>query len=41
MKDLIAGSKKPKQKAHAVLDSTTGEKVGSVKEIKRVNLEHC
>ena len=41
MKDIIAGSKKPKQKAHAVLDSKTGEKVVSVEEIKRVNLEHC
>ena len=25
MKDIIAGSKKPKQEAHAVLDSKTGE----------------
>ena len=41
MKDMIAGSKKPKPEAHAVLDSRTGEKVVSVEEIKRVNLEHC
>ena len=41
MKDIIAGSKKPKQEAHAVLDSKTGEEVVSVEEIKRVNLEHC
>ena len=41
MKDIIAGSKKPKQEAHAILDSKTGEKVVSVEEIKRVNLEHC
>ena len=41
MKDIIAGSKKPKQEAHAVLDSKTGEKVVSVEEIKRVNLEPC
>ena len=40
MKDIIAGSKKPKQEAHAVLDSKTGEKVEK-EEIKRVNLEHC
>ena len=30
MKDIIAGSKKPKQEAHAVRDSKTGEKVVSV-----------
>ena len=41
MKDIIAGTKKPKQEAHAVLDSKTGEKVVSIEEIKRVNLEHC
>ena len=41
MKDIIAGQKKAKQEAHAVLDSETGEKVVSVEEIKRVNLEHC
>ena len=41
MKEIIGGSKKPKQEAHAALDSKTGEKVVSVEEIKRVNLEHC
>ena len=41
MKEIIAGPKKPKQEAHAVLDSKTGEKVVSVEEINRVNLEHC
>ena len=41
MKEIIGGSKKPKQEAHAVFDSKTGEKVVSVEEIKRVNLEHC
>ena len=41
MKEIIAGSKKPKQEANAVLGSKTGEKVVSVEEIKRVNLEHC
>ena len=41
MKEIIAGPKKPKQEAHAVLDPKTGEKVVSAEEIKRVNLEHC
>ena len=41
MKEIIAGSKKPKQEAHAVLDPRTGEKDVSIEEIKRVNLEHC
>ena len=41
MKDIIAGPKKAKQEAHAVADSETGEKVVSVEEIKRVNLEYC
>ena len=41
IKDIIAGSKTPKKEAHAVLDSKTGEKVVSVEEIKRMNLEHC
>ena len=41
MKEIVAGSKKQKQEAPAVLDPKTGETVVSVKEIKRVNLEHC
>ena len=41
MKEIVAGSKKQKQEAHAVVDPKTGETVVSVKEIKRVNLEHC
>ena len=41
MKEIIAGSKKPRQEAHAVLDLKTREKVVSVEEIKRVNLGHC
>lgn len=41
MKEIDAGSKKPKQGAHAVRDTKTGEKVVTVGEIKRVNLEHC
>ena len=39
MKDMIGGSKKPKQEAHVVLDSETGGKVVSVEDIKRVNLK--
>ena len=41
MKDIISGSKKPKQEAHAIVDPNTGEKVVSIEEIKRVNLKHC
>ena len=41
MQEIVAGPKKPKQEAHAVLDSNTGEVVVSNEEIKRVNLEHC
>ena len=41
MKEIVAGSKKQKQEAPAELDPKTGETVVSVKEIKRVNLEHC
>ena len=41
MREIVAGPKKPKQEAHAVLDAKTGEVVVSNNEIKRVNLEHC
>ena len=34
MKEIIVGSMKPKQEAHAVLDPRTGEKVVSIEEIK-------
>ena len=38
MREIVAGPKKPKQEAHAVLDATTGEIAVSNDEIKRVNL---
>ena len=41
MHEIVTGPKKPKQEAHAVIDSKTGKVVVSNKEIKRVNLEHC
>ena len=41
MKEIIYGAKKTKQEAHTVLDPGTGQKVVSVEEIKRFNLEHC
>ena len=41
MRELVAGSKKQQQEAHAVKDSKTGKIVVSCEEIKRVNLEHC
>ena len=41
MRELVAGSKKQQQEAHAVNDPKTGETVVSSEEIKRVNLEHC
>ena len=41
MREIVAGLKKPKLEAHAVIDSKTGEVVVSNEEIKRVNLEHC
>ena len=42
MRELVAGSKKQKLEAHAVIDSSTGKTVVSCEEIKRViNLEHC
>ena len=41
MKDEIAGSKKTKNEAHAVLDFRTKELVVSNSEIKRVTLDYC
>ena len=41
MRELVAGSKKQKQEAHAVKDTKTGKTVVSCEEIRRVNLEHC
>ena len=40
MRELVAGSKKQPQEAHAVKDST-GKTVTSSEGIKKVNLEHC
>ena len=41
MQEIVAGSKKQQQEAHAVKDPRTGETVVSTEDIKRVNLEHC
>ena len=41
MRKFVAGFKKQKQEALAVIDSSTGKMVVSCEEIKRVNLEHC
>jgi hypothetical protein len=41
MREIVAGPKKPKQEAHAVIDAMNDEVVVSNDEIKRVNLEHC
>ena len=40
MREIVAGSKKQPQEAHAVKDSM-GKTVISCEEIQRVNLEHC
>ena len=40
MKDIVAGSKKRPQEAHAVLDVETKNLVVSTEEIKKVTLKH-
>ena len=41
MREIVAGPKKVKQEAHAVLDKATKELVVSNEGIKRLTLEHC
>ena len=41
MREVVAGSKKQQQEAHAVKDTKTGQTVVLCEEIRRVNLEHC
>ena len=41
MKEIVAGSKKSQQEAHAVIDEETKELVVGTDEIKEVTLKHC